>query len=236
MNHFDNPAGRLVLLLEQSLEIDDQVKMKEALTKLFNIELDHQSEILRKLGELQQIPSRIREKVHSLDVNQELLLEGLKNVEIALSSIRFGSQWKIFKKFIDEKTVYSIKVCSDALSKHTPEKVLTVDELDKLKERVRIFKDQLHEYDIDPELNRFIFEKVGDIERAIFDYNLTGAVLIQKEVESIVGSSFFRNELLRKNESVTKNLFEFIGYVSSIVHLSEYGPLLKEQVNLLIGP
>ena len=236
MNHSDNPAGRLVLLLEQALEINDQAKMKEALAKLFDLKEGNQSEILRKLGELQQIPSQIREKVYSLDVNQELLLEGLKNVERALSSIRFGSQWKIFKKFIDEKTVYSIKVCSDQLSKHAPEQVLTTDELDRLKERVRTFKDQLNEFKVDPELYRFIFEKVDDIERAIFDYNLTGAVLVQKEVESVVGSSFFRSELLRKNESTTKKLFEFIGYVSSIVHLTEYGPLLKEQVNLLLGP
>lgn len=39
MNHSDNPAGRLVLFLENALEIDDQAKMK-ALQKNYSNLLD----------------------------------------------------------------------------------------------------------------------------------------------------------------------------------------------------
>lgn len=236
MNHLDNPAGRLFLILQKAKKINDQVKTKEAWAEIFGVENENRAEILRKLGEVNQIPATIREKIYSLDnVNHELALKRLGKVETALSKINFNAIWKNFKDAIDEATMLSIEYCSDILSRNFKKKVLEKNDLENVQKRVQEFKKELSEIEIDLELHRFIYEKLSEIERAIFDYELTGSAAIKKEVESALGSSFLNTELLKRDEKMTKKFFEFIGYVSSIVHLTEYGPLLKEQITLLIG-
>ena len=180
MNHNDNPAGRLFLILQKSKKIDDQVKMKNAWSEIFDVESENSAKILRKLGEINQLPSEIREKIHSLDnVNHKLALKQMYKVEAALSKINFNSTWKNFKNSIDEATMLSIEYCSDILSRNFNNKVLDENELKSLKTRAQEFKNDLSNYEIDLELKKYIYEKVGEIERAIFDYELTGSVTIK---------------------------------------------------------
>lgn len=235
-NHTNNPAGRLFLVLKKAQKIENRKKVRQGWAEIFETEPNNTSEILRKLGEVNKLPATIRDHVTSLNgVNHELHLKKLNVVEKALSNINFNSSWQGIKKQLDEATVLSIEHCSDLLSQHSSEKALEKKDLDKLKQRVQDFKNELSEYEIDHQLSSLIYNKVNDIERAIFDYELKGTASIKKEVESAFGSYFMQIEVMQKDEKVAVKFFEFLTRISTVIHLSEYAPALKDYMIKLLG-
>lgn len=235
-NHTNNPAGRLFLILQKAQKIDDRKKVKEAWAEIFDLDPKNTAEILRKLGEVNKLPATIREDVTSQeDENHQLHLKKLGVVERALSNINFNSSWQGIKKQLDEATILSIEHCSDMLSKYSNEKVLEEDDLEVLRNKVQEFKNDLSGYEIDHQLSSLIFDKVNDIERAIFDYELKGTASIQKEVESAFGSYFMQIEVMQKDEKVAVKFFEFLSHISALIHVSEYAPALVEHVVKLLG-
>lgn len=235
-NHTNNPAGRLFLILKKSQKIGEQKKVREAWAEIFNLDSKNTSEILRKLGEVNQLPARIRNDVNHLDsINHQLHLKKLGVVERALSSINFNSRWQGIKKLLDEATILSIEHCSDLLSQHTNEKVLEENDLDNLRSKIQEFKNELSAYDIDHQLSTLIYDKVSDIERAIFDYELVGTNSVKKEVESAFGSFIVEINVLQKDKKIANKFFDFLTRVSTIAHLSEYAPALEASVLKLLS-
>jgi len=235
-NHTNNPAGRLFLILQKAQKIDDQKKVKEAWADIFDLDPKNTAEILRKLGEVNKLPAVIRNNVNNLDgVNRQLHLKKLGVVERALSNINFNSRWQGIKKLLDEATVLSIEHCSDMLSQYSNEKVLEEDDLEVLRKKVQEFKNELSGFEIDHQLSSLIYEKINDIERAIFDYELKGTASIKKEVESAFGSCFIEINVFQKDKKISGMFFRFLTRISTILHLSENAPALKDYMIKMLG-
>lgn len=235
MNHNDNPAKRLLIFLEKAQKIDENKSMGEAFAEIFNIESNQRSEILRHLGEIQKLPLSIRRGIRSTEGDDhEIYLDKIDRVEKVLSKINFGSKWRSFQQGIDEATLTQLTFSSKLLSDNSKFKFLEDDDLSTLKEKVQLFKNELSDLHIDPDLNHLIFGKLNDIERAIFDYHLTGSAHIQKEIESALGSVVMNPKLARKEKGVVRKFFNFLGDISVTLHLVEYTPELNEFVQLLL--
>lgn len=234
MNHNDNPAKRLLLFLQRAKKIDENKKMGEAFAEIFKVDPEQRSAILRHLGEIQKLPLSIRQEIQTIEEDHGIYLDKIERVERALSKINFGSKWRNFQQGIDEATLTQLTFSSKLLSDNSKFKHLEEKDLNKLKEKVQSFKNELSGFDIDTDLNHLIFEKLNDIERAIFDYQLTGSALIQKEVESAIGSVTMNPKLASKDITVVRKFFNFLGDISVTLHLIEYTPELNEFVQLLL--
>lgn len=235
MNHNDNLAKRLHWILEKSLEVSDDKKMIEAFSEILNVQANRPNEVLKKVGEVYKLPDEIRKEVKKIEgEDHKFYLEDLSRVEMALGKINFGSRWSTFKKLIDKSNLTELKFISKLLSENSKFKPLDEDDLNKLKDKVQSFKNELSDFKIDPDLNRLIFEKVNDIERAIFDYQLTGSALIQKEVESALGHVAMNPKLASKDIGAVRRFYNFLGDISVSLHLIEYTPELNEFMQLLL--
>lgn len=235
MSHTDNPAGRLLLVLQKSQKIDNEKKTNQAFAEIFDVDPKDRSEILHKLGLVNQLPYKIRKQVLSLEINHNLFLKNLNKVEAAFSNINFAANWKRFKDSIDGETLLSLEHCSEVLSNELEEKDLDENDIESLKDKVNEFKDELSNYQIDPVLSRLIFEKLNDIERAIFDYRLSGTVLIQKEVDAAITNALMRVDLLEKDKETSKKWIDFLHNLSVTIHLSETGFALTQYATKLLS-
>lgn len=228
MKHNDNPAKRLLNFLKKGQSESENKNMGEALADIFGVKPDQRSEILRCLGEVQKLPSSVRNEIIDIDEDHNLYLDKINRIEKALSKINFGAKWRVFKQAIDEATITQLTFCSKLLSDNSKFKPLEEKDLNNLKEKVQSFKSELSEYDIDPDLSRLIYEKVNDIERVIFDYQLTGSALIQKEVESAIGQIVLHPDLVKKEKSLAKKFFSLLSYISITINVVEKVPKLTE--------
>lgn len=234
MNHNDNPARRLLLFLEKGQKVDENKTVGKALAEIFTLDSDQLSGILRCLGEIQKLPMSIRKQIKSIENDSSLYLNKITRVEQALSNINFGAKWRSFKQRIDEATLTELKFSSKLLSDNSIYKPLYDDDLSKLKEKVQSFKNDLSSFEIDHDLSQLIFEKVSEVERAIFDYQLTGSAQIQKEVESALASIALKPTLASKDVGAVRKFFNFLGDISVSLHLIEYTPELNEFMQLLL--
>lgn len=234
MKHNDNPAKRLLQILEKAQKVDENKSMGDAFAEIFDNDPNQRSEILRNLGELQKLPLSIRSEVQSIKKDHSIYLDKINRIEKALSKINFGAKWRNFQQGIDEATITQLTFCSELLSNNSNFKPLEEEDLNKLKKKVESFKNKLSGFDIDTDLNHLIFEKLNDIERAIFNYQLTGSALIQKEVESAIGCVSMHPKSASKDVGVVRKFFNFLGDISVSLHLIEYTPELNEFAQLLL--
>ena len=235
MNHNDNPAKRLLQILEKAQKVDENKSMGDAFAEIFDNDPNQRSEILRNLGELQKLPLSIRSEVQSIKKDHSIYLDKINRIEKALSKINFGAKWRNFQQGIDEATITQLTFCSELLSNNSKFKHLEKKDLNKLKEKVQSFKNELSGFDIDTDLNQLIFEKLNDIERAIFDYQLTGSALIQKEVESAMGQIVLHPALVEKDKSVVRKFFSLLSYISTTIDVVERAPKLTEFTQRLLN-
>lgn len=234
IEHNDNPAKRLLLFLSKVKKVNGNKKMGEALAEIFNVDSEQRSVVLKHLGVIQNLPFSIRDEVKSIEDDHGIYLDKIERVEVIFSKINFDSKWKIFQDGIDEATLTQLAFCSKLLSEKSSFKPLYDNDLSELKDKVQSFKNDLSSFDIEPKLNQLIFEKVNDIERAIFDYQITGSALIQKEIESALGSVAMKPKMARKDVGAVRKFFNFLGDVSVSIHLIEYTPELNEFIQLLL--
>jgi len=235
MNRKDNPAGRLLLILQKSQKIDPAKKMREAWAEIFEVDSDNTSEILRNLGLLHQLPSEIRNQVYSIDgEDHDLYLDKISRVENALSNINLKARWKNFKETIDEATLTELKFCSKLLSKKSEFRTIDKKDREDLLKRIQDLKNEMSDFNINEDLRRAIFDKLSEIERAIFDYRLTGGVLIKKEVESALANVVVR--ALNQDESLTRKLLDLFAYIAATITVGEHSYQLAQKITQLLNP
>lgn len=234
MNRKDNPAGRLLTVLQKSQKIDHAKKMREAWAEIFEVNSGNTSEILRNLGLLHQLPSEIRHQIYSIDGEEhDLYLDKITRVENALSNINLKARWKSFKETIDEATLTELKFCSKLLSESSEFKTIGKKEREDLLKRIQELKNELSDFNINEDLKVAIFDKLGEIERAIFDYRLTGGVLIKKEVESALVSVFVK--ALNQDENLSKKLLDLLAFIAATITVGEYSFYITQKFTQLLN-
>lgn len=91
---------------------------------------------------------------------------------------------------MSDSLLINIRFCAHELAKRVPEKDVTREELDKLRESAWALYEEVLKSDLSPNLSRYIFDYLYLIIQAIDDYEITGAVGMERALNSVIGSIF----------------------------------------------
>jgi predicted transcriptional regulator len=235
IKHTDNPAGRLFLILKKARSINKQSKMRTAWAEILEVDPKDTTELLRKIGKVNQLPFDIKDRIKSINnEDHELYLRKLNKVEQALGKLNFNSRWDGFLNIIDDTTVSSLEFISNLLAKENYEKGLSKKEIDELLDLTQKFKKELIDSNIPEAVKKFILERLNAIESAIHDYKISGIKPIEIEIERSVGSLFMKRGIYNKEPKWGKKFINFIIKIAPFISFVNDGQtLIGDAIKLL---
>lgn len=225
MEYFDNPVGRLYILLSEIATIPDNnntknTRMREIWAKTFKIDKSNTEELFSAYIEMLKLLKTAREKISRLpNVDPELHIKPFENLEKAFSSFGFEHQLHQFRRYLDSGTMTSLKFCAHSLAQIYDEPEVDEEHLDKLRSKVeKLINEILDSNDIEYELRVFLVERLEEIKRALLYYRINGTKGLRKALESTIGAMYlFNNSNIQEEDEKNSALKGFMGKMKDVV-------------------
>lgn len=224
MDELENPAKRLHALLSSARKQNGKRPSGEVWATVLNIELSNQGELLVRIADMIHLVDKVKRSITNLnDANHNLLLERIHNVETIFTNLNFNQAWEVNQKYLDETTMYSLRVCSDVLSKGIGNKEVSEEELKKIQSSVEELLNSTLNAEIDSELKSIVIENLEAIRKSIIGYRINGVDGMRQALEKSIGATIMHKKLreefskdkdanpfVQKYRSVLGNLFRLV--------------------------
>ena len=224
MTELENPAKRLYALLSNAKNQNIKKSTGEIWATVLGIEPANRGELLVGIADVIHLVDNVKRSISNLDdTNHELLLERYGNVEKVFTNLNFGQVWEHNQKFLDETTMYSLRVCSDVLSKGIGSKEVSGEELKKIQNEVEELLSAILSSSFDSELKSVLVENLEAIRKSIIGYRINGVDGMRQALEKSIGASFInqklREELSKKDEKANPLIQKFRSVLGSVIRL-----------------
>ena len=218
MTTLDNPAGRLLAILEEAEKIgkkNTKQKCREVWAQVLKVEVTETEKLFTGYLAIMNLTSLAKRSLEELDdVDPELHLSPFNRLQQGFSTVGFNHQWEQFNKFLDPATITGMKHCSHILSTTVGEKIITQQVLDELKEEIEQLQKRVMQANLSEELRALLFEKLEEMYKAVIDYNVNGANGMKQALESTIGGLWLayepvKNEV-KEGNSVVEEVLAFV--------------------------
>jgi len=234
---FDNPAERLLSILENGKGIVDTTNCRQAWHKLLILKSPTESELMSRLGRVMDLPHQIVQLLDSIGENDDSMNKHwITKVSAGFMQQNLNSAWSTFNTHIDAHSISYLKMCSKLLRAHSKIKGLTEDELDKIREQLQELIQSVESSDIDPSVKEYLFRSLKRIIISIDEYFITGVTPLIDSIETTFGhavaNSDFRDAM--KKSDIGEDFWDALFKVSSVVSLSVGFPELAAGASALL--
>ena len=223
MNELENPAKRLYALLANAKKQNAKTSTGEIWASVLGIEPSNRGELLVGIADVIHLVDKVKRSITNLDdANHDLLLERFGNVERVFTNLNFSQTWEHGQKFLDETTMYSLRICSDVLSKGIGNKEISGEELKKIQSDVDELLNTILSADFDAELKSVLVENLEVIRKSIISYRINGVDGMRQALEKSIGASFINQKLreeLTKDEKANPFVQKFRSVLGSVSRL-----------------
>ncbi|ELK2038029.1 hypothetical protein RUX70_004110 [Vibrio vulnificus] len=202
----DNPAARLLAILNEGKKINSQTAAKSTWKEILKVPNPNspQSEavLMAKLGQFMVLPYETKQLVEqyypaqSNDINH-----AVTQIQHALTHQNLSDKWQTFIGKIDSHTMSTLSMTSALLDHSLNTKLIEDDKLDELKEKISSLLNEVMDTDLPAEFKKFITHYLRKIRNAIEDYFVSGAIPILDALEATLGHAVldpeFRDNLVK---------------------------------------
>ncbi len=235
--HSDNPAARLLAILEVGKTKSSEMICKDVWHNLLDVEKNNQALLMSRLGKLMELPEQIISSIKLNYPNQSSSYSHWSNkVNIAFMQQNLNGHWGEFINLIDNHTIVYLQMSADLLDMKSATKVMDNSDLSTIRLKVDELLTETIEADVDLEFKKYITNYLRKIIIAIDEYHISGAIPIAETIESALGHAFL-DENYRKNISnsnVGRKLIDVLTSVASVVTVAVGLPQLPEAYRLLL--
>lgn len=214
----NNPAARLHEVLSKLLlkQKDNGKQAFGVFAEIFGVENPglNQSQVLRQLGLLLQLPQQAADAITAIpDRNAELRLTWRPKVVAAFSQLNLVGPLQAFLGPLDSTTMAVLAIAADDLSSVAAEPVADRKELHRLLDDVRKLIDDVQGSEAADYLKAHILHHLLIIQQAIIDYRFMGVRALQNALEQSIGAAGLERATFRESEktSIGRRFLEFIG-------------------------
>lgn len=184
----DNPAARLLEILEEGKNFPDHIESKAVWRKILNLKDESDTILLSRLGKIMQLPEQIKSILLQDFPNQTLSTQHWEErVLSAFLNQDINQNWKGFYKYIDDHTITYLRLNADLLQTKSPTKKIDSSKIIELKKKVSELLEELLDTEIDPEFKTYMTRCLHKLILAIDEYRISGAAPILDTVESAFG-------------------------------------------------
>lgn len=227
----DNPAARLLVILEEGKNHASHANCRSVWKKLLQLEAEPDSVLMSRLGKVMELPDQIITILKKDFPNQSSTTSHWSNqVNNAFSQQNLNGQWAEFSTHIDVHTIMYLRLSADLIQTKSPTNLIDPLEVKELREKVSELLAELLESDFNPEFKEYLARCLQKMLMAIDEYRISGALPIMDTIEGAFGHAFF-NAGYKQDLSNTKfgsKVFSVLSSVADTMTLALGVPMLPQ--------
>lgn len=217
----NNPAARLVAILEAGKKIDSNTHCRVAWHQLLG-STNHDALLMSRLGEVMGLPKLAVEALREHFPHQRSSWEHWEaQVNLAFFTQTLNGNWNSFIGNIDDHSINYLRFSADLLQRAIGGRDLAPKELSEFRtEFDAILKAVLQsETELPAALKTYLARSLRQIIQAIDEYTLTGAEPILAAIESTTGHAAYSSEYLTflRTSDLGKRLSSALGVAANVI-------------------
>ncbi|MFC9985712.1 hypothetical protein [Microbacterium keratanolyticum] len=236
--HGDNPAGRLLAILEEVQKFQVNTPSREAWMQALKVKDNDLPQLLVRMGELMALPSLAVKQLSEKYPRQYQAgshSHFYSQVTSALSRLDFGGTIDGFKTRVDQNAMNYLSALADLLEAKKSTDPLSGDQIAELQGKVSELMEFVRKQDISPELKQYLLDKLTRAMEAVDRYFITGSAPIIDAVESTFGHAVFNEEFrLNIKKSHWQSFASTLATIANIATIAAgVGGLTEDTVKFL---
>jgi hypothetical protein len=217
--NLDNPASRLLLILEEGKRKAAHENCLTAWQEILNTE-GNLSLTLARLGKNMNMPEQVVQTLLDLyPSHTDVWSHWHSRVTTAFEQQNLKGNWQSFIQHIDENSLTMLKMTETLIEAKLKSTTLDLEKIDETRKTLDELLNEIINSNISNDLKAFIARKIREIIITIDEYKLTGLMPILDAVDSAIGHAVTNteyNEFLKK-ESLGKKLRDTLADVANLV-------------------
>jgi len=195
MTKFENPAERLLHIIEEGKKHAGGRVNKSVWMDLLNVPDDHEPILLSRIGKTMALIGEISEALTSLDdINPDRYLGWVPTISAAFSEQNLNGHWITFIGKINDHTINYLSNTADILGSQGFNKSFDINEIQNISESIAEIITEIKSSDLPENVKVYMVSKLREILLAIDEYQITGAGPIIQVVESVFGHMVLNQE------------------------------------------
>jgi len=219
----NNPAARLLNILEEGLEFSDDMPCRNAWNRLLDVSNGDNAILMGRIGKVMSLSTDIMESLNNIGgVNVERYLHWVEPVEKAFIQNNLNGPWKGFKGQINTHVINYLSMTSDLLSHKCTEPLISDSSLESILNNARSLIDEVRDSDLPEEVKNFMVKQLHKICLAVEEHSISGSESVSSAVESAFGYGVLHGDAveLAKSSPVAKKFWQQMANVALIVSIS----------------
>lgn len=227
----DNPARRLLFILEKGKSISSSTLCEETWYKILEIKNHDKSLLFNRLGKLITLPNTIKEDVLKYHPEQiGICTVAINNINKAFSSQNLSSQWSTFINYITNETLNYLTLIARLLDYEYKTQIIEEKKLSDFRDSVDILIKEIKELNVSDNFKKYLLSYLKKIVNSIDEYQITGVDPIIESFETIIGHTVI-NKDFGENIKDTKLTDKFIKMIKDLNELVSTGNNLLQLSN-----
>jgi hypothetical protein len=232
---YDNPAGRLLAILEEGKKKDVNQNCRQVWCELLSAGNDH-AVLMSRLGHLFELPAQIIQEIEdNFPAHRKNSAHWQSQVNHAFYVQALNGNWGSFIAHIDDHTISYLGLTAELLQTKANTKFIADDQILEVRNKIEALYEEVLAGDIPSEVKIYLTRYLRKILCSIDEYFLTGALPILEATGTLLGHAFvdekYRSFLC--SEELGNRIFECLTSMANVVTVAVGIPQLTQTIALL---
>lgn len=195
--HGDNPAGRLLNIIERGKQIKPHESCRNAWSILLAVEPNDHSQMMIRMGRVMALPAQTVEVLKS---DFPVLFESGNHRHIAacfgkgFSNQKMDGVWESFIAHIDGHAISGLQLMAHLFESSRPSKLMSSDDALEIRTQTEVLINSVLSGNFPPALKKFLIEKLKAVLDALDTYYISGAEPVLNAVAATIGAAYLNPE------------------------------------------
>lgn len=219
----DNPAGRLLYILQECKKISQTTTAREAWRKILNVNTNNDALLVSRLGKVMELPNQVINDIQNNFPNQKNSHRHWSTkVNTAFTQHDLNGLWSKFIQHIDEHTIDYLTMSVDLLDTKENITILSTEEMANIREKIDTILQEIIKMDLDENFKKYLTRYLRQILISIDEYNISGVIPIMESIEATLGHAFLDKQyrINLTNTEFGKKIIKVLSSVADIITIS----------------
>jgi hypothetical protein len=229
-----NPAARLhhILSAAAGFASDHSLQTAQGWKKVLQLPAEADDlTVMNKVGRVFTLPNLIAMEIERFgDIDADLYLGWRKDLTEAFHFVGFQFPFMEFARRLSKSLLINIQFCAHELEKRLPEKEISSEELEEIREQVWQLYEEVLRSDLPAVLFRYALDHLYLIIEAIDNYLITGTTGIKYGLDAVIGAAFTDTETSKAvaESSIGDKYWKVMGRIATALALGKAAAQLAD--------
>ncbi|CCG85987.1 hypothetical protein [Erwinia piriflorinigrans] len=237
----DNPAQRLLDLLEKGRLYAEHQNCREVWKKILNVESCNEQVLITRLAKVMELPARISQVMDDHFSDSRWKSTHWKDsVESAFLSQELRGVWKEFKKHIDSQTLSELGLLSMTFETRGSHSDFDDEQIETLLEKIAELRNEIRGSELSAPMKTMLLRQLFKLQEALESYSISGVEPIMDAVQSTIGLAVvdanYRDEISKgTGTKFGERISDLLGDIANLVTIAGAIPCLPVAIHTALN-